>query len=197
GTRREEIERVRLLSHYVGEFWKAVKDECKGLDGGAALTIQGITIAFVEGNDDYVIFRRAGRNERHYFFPSPNGALMKTGLAQGLAELYLSKNNAVTSLILGAFKTVNPTSDRSEAKQHFETVQGMGTDDLKQTAKLMLPELAVSIPKEAPKLPEVSGGPTPMPEPSDGKPKPPTGDALVKAQDAIKAKFKSQLASAV
>jgi hypothetical protein len=144
------------------------------------------------------MFRRAGRNEKHYFFPSPNGPLMKTGLAQGLAELYLAKNNPVTSLILGAFKAVNPTSDRAEAKQHFETVQGNGADDLKQAARLMLAELAVSIPKELPKLPNVPGTPsTPTPEPSEGKPKPPTGEALVKAQEAIKAKFKAQLASAV
>jgi hypothetical protein len=195
GTQRDEIARVDSLTHYVGEFWKAVIAKCKALDGGDSLTIQGITIGFVEANDDYVVFRRAGRNEKHYYFRSSAGPPMKTGLAVGLAELQLVKDNAVTHLILGAFKTVNPTSDRGEARQHWQTASNMGDDEIKQTVRVLMPELDVTIPKELPSAPSVVGTPS---DPVDGgKPKPPAGDLLVKAQEAMREKYKKELAAAV
>jgi hypothetical protein len=74
----------------------------------------------------------------------------------------------------------------------------MGDDTIKQTVALLLAELNVEIPKEEPKLPSVPDLPMPKSEPSDGgKPKPPAGDALVKAQEAVRAKYKQQLAAAV
>jgi hypothetical protein len=197
GARQEEeAKRVGLLAHYTAEFWDAVKEHCKGLQngGGGAVTIQGITIGFVELKEDYVMFRRAGQNERHYFFKE-GGERMKTGLAVGLAELYLAKNDATTHLILGTFKTVNPTSDRAEAREHFDAAGRLGGDEVKETIRLLRPELDVSIPKEAPKVPPAPGMPD---QPSDGgKPKPPSGDALVKAQEAMRAKYKRELAAAV
>jgi len=189
GQSSDEIQRVKLLAHYVSEFWSAVRSEVKRLKGADVLTIEGITIAFVEGGDDYVIFRQEGANRRFQF------KTMKSGLAYGLAELYLAKDDPVSHLVLGAFLTVNPTSDRAAAKQQWTLANSRGDDKVKQEVARLLPELQVTIPKEAPKLPKETLVGT-KPAAGDEKLTPPSGAALTKAIEGVRGKYTQQLIGA-
>jgi hypothetical protein len=193
GAHSKQISPVVALVHYVDQFWKAVKDQCKDLPAGSSVTIQNITVGVVEAGPDYIILRRAGVNERHVF------AEMKSGLAYGLAELYLKKGDAVSHIVLGAFLAVNPTSDRAQARQQWETALGLANDQLKSEIRLLLPELDVKIPEEPPKLPGGANGKegSPSKQPDDGRHAPPQGEVLAKAQAALEAKYKQQLAAAV
>jgi len=120
------------------------------------VTIAGITVGVVEVQPDGVILRQNGQNVTHKYRD------MRTGLALGLAERALRPGDAATELVLGAFKAVNPTSNRDEARNHWQTAQQLGADE--QVTEL-LPELAVVVPDNFdPSKPAVAAG-TPSPQP--------------------------------
>ena len=157
--KKADVIRVRALTHYVKSFWQAVRDSAQTLLSGEQVTISGITVGVVEVNAESLTLRQAGQNITHYY------ADMKSGLALGLAKLLFRDGDPANELILGAFKTVNPSSDRAEARTHWQTAQRLGASE--QVAELM-PELDIQVPSDFdPEKPAmVASIPTPMPMPT-------------------------------
>lgn len=157
-NKKADVQRVQSLAQYVKQFWDAVRAAVQSLESGDQVTIAGITVGVVEVQPDGVVLRQNGQNITHKYRD------MRTGLAVGLAERSLQKGDAATELVMGAFKAINPTSNRDEARTHWQTAQQLGAED--QVTEL-LPELAVVIPDNfAPGKPTmVAGTPSPQPQP--------------------------------
>lgn len=172
--KKADILRVKSLAHYVKLFWQAVRDAAEGLQPGEQVTIAGIVVGVVEITPESIILRQAGQNITHYYRD------MKTGLAEGLAERVLRKGDPAAELIWGAFKVVNPTSDRAQARNHWQTAQQFGAGE--QAAELM-PELDITVPdgfdpSKPPMVASIPGPmpkstPSPMPQPESRFPVPP------------------------
>jgi hypothetical protein len=158
-NKKADVQRVQSLAQYVTQFWDAVRAAVQPLESGEQLMIAGITVGVVEVQPDGVVLRQNGQNITHKYRD------MRTGLAVGLAERSLQKGDAATELVLGAFKAINPTSSRDEARTHWQTAQQLGAED--QVTEL-LPELAVVIPDnfDPGKPAMVASTPSPTPTPS-------------------------------
>jgi curved DNA-binding protein CbpA len=177
-----ELQRVQRMHNYVSEFWKAVRRAVGMLTPGDQVTIQNITVGVVEILPNGVILRRNGRNERHTYDD------MKSGLALGLAESVLDRNDAVTHLVLGAFLAMNPTSQRDEARAAWERARQLGAAD---EVALLLPELDVPLPES---LENPSGTPTPTPGSTPPMPlKVPPAEQVAAAREQVRKNFRVEL----
>jgi hypothetical protein len=195
-ARAAEAERVRMLYQYVEAFWKSVHESGNSLQSGEQITLlngpgdKQITVGVVEVTPTELTLRVAGKNETYPY------ASMKSGLAFGLAERWLKKGDAGTSLALGAFLCVNPTSDRSDARNYWQIAASQGAADVVQ---LLMPELEVTIPQTLPNVPNLPASSEPAdptkPGP-DGKYPVAGPDLLAQVLDEFKSRYEKQIASA-
>jgi hypothetical protein len=184
-----QVDRVTRLHHYVAEFWRAVAESIKSLDGGDQITIAGITVGVVETGPDFLIVRQSGRNRTYRVEDMPRG------LAHGLAERWLNKDDAASPLILAAFHTVNPTSEAADARQLYERAAAGG---LRSEVETLLPELEVRIPEDL-AIPSSSprrGTSGETQPPGEGRAKVPSAEELTAAQTVLQEKYKTGLESA-
>ncbi|MBI1903454.1 MAG: hypothetical protein HYS13_20315 [Planctomycetia bacterium] len=185
-----ELDRVGRLHHYVAEFWRAVAESIKMLDGGDQITIAGITLGIVETGPDLLIVRQNGRNRTYRMEDMPRG------LAHGLAERWLNKDEAASPLLMAAFHTVNPTSEPAEARQLYERAAAAG---LRADVDVLLPELDVKIPDDLASLPPPNAK---RPAPGDTQPLPdqrtkvPAAEELTPVQSALQEQYKAELEAA-
>ncbi len=136
-----QYQRVQRLAHYVEQFWLAVRESIKQLQTAEQATIDGKIVGIVEVTPRSLTIRMAGRN-RTYTLQS-----MPTGLAFGLAEMWLDKSQGSTYLVLGAYFAVDPKNRKQRAQALWERAAQMG---LAEEVQFLLPELKVNIPSTSP-----------------------------------------------
>ncbi|MEX0586783.1 MAG: hypothetical protein WD176_09070, partial [Pirellulales bacterium] len=115
-------DRLKSLTHYVGEFWKAVRESMKGLKGGEELQIREIIGIVVESSPDSITIKIAGRNRTfdHLTLPS--------GVAEVLADRWLKQDDPVSKVIKGAFYAVDPQREPKDARRLWQEAQLAGAD---------------------------------------------------------------------
>jgi outer membrane biosynthesis protein TonB len=117
-----KAERLQMLVTLVSEFWRAVDESLKGIEGGDVITIATTQVAVVEVTPDLLIIRVAGRNKR---YPRSD---MSEGLAMGLADSWLDQTSEVTPLVRGAFYAIARNQKPDEARQQFSQAAAKGAD---------------------------------------------------------------------
>ncbi len=122
-TQKAGAERMKLLHHYVSEFWRAVGESIKGLKGGEQLTINTIIAVVVEATDDLITIRAGGKNLVYEKMALP------AGLAMVLADRWLDKSDPVTKVIRGAYLAVEPKADPDSARKYWKAAAASGVKD--------------------------------------------------------------------
>ncbi len=187
-AKAKEIARADMLRDLVRQFWDAVHKSVKSLQSAEELTLPGkngpVTFVVVEIEPDGLTIKIGGTLETCHY------KTMKSGLAYGLAERWLNKGDAVSLMVLGAFKAVNPTSQRQEARDLWEDAARRGQRD---AAMLLMPELDIPIPKELPRRPKALAQPKAG---KDGRFLPPAGETLKQANALADVQYKSRINTA-
>ncbi|MFP6612878.1 MAG: hypothetical protein VB835_11255 [Pirellulales bacterium] len=100
GPHTEKIERMAMLTEFVGEFWSAVDNSIRDL-AGQDLDV-GSTVVHIQAvSQASISYRMAGRNFRKSRHEWP------AGLVRAIAERWLEKEPQ-SSLFVGAFMAVEP-----------------------------------------------------------------------------------------
>ena len=123
------VERLRILRHYLGEFWNGIRQAVIRLEATQEFTVGSTRFAIVEGNSQYLIVRAEGRNIRWPIERIPGSVV------ELLAKRWFRTNNAATQLAFGAYYAVR--GQKQDARQYWEQAAKSGSAD----AKALLEEL--------------------------------------------------------
>ncbi len=114
------VERLRLLRHYLEEFWKGIRQSVSSLEAAQEFTVGQRRFAIVEGNSQYLIVRAEGRNIRWPIEKIPGSVV------ELLAKRWFRTNDAATQLAFGAYYAVR--GDTQRARQYWEQAGQSGVD---------------------------------------------------------------------
>ncbi|MCS7303836.1 MAG: hypothetical protein NZ602_01845 [Thermoguttaceae bacterium] len=118
----EVVERLRMLEHYLGEFWKGIRQSVSSLQVAQEFTVGNIRFAIVEGNSQYLIVRAEGRNIRWPIEKIPGSVV------ELLARRWFRTNHPATQLAFGAYYAVRGETQR--ARQYWEQAGKSGGVDV-------------------------------------------------------------------
>ena len=124
GPLLDTIEPTASLTHYVGEFWKAVQSAMPMLSG-SEITVGETAVFVIQGGPDRLLIRTAGQNREY------NSKTLPAGLARKIAENWMDKS-AASKVIVGAFLAVDPmmlsNSGRDKARRLWNEAAAAGAD---------------------------------------------------------------------
>ncbi len=120
------VRRLKLVSHYVNEFWGAVGDGLKSLKAMQELRIKENLIVIVEASEDHLVFRSQGRNYRYLKHQIPGA------LALEIADLWLDSTKPSSKIITGAFIFADPHGKNTEAELLWQqaALSGVAISDI-------------------------------------------------------------------
>ena len=126
-TEVAKLERLRLLSDYVEEFWKAFDESLADLEG-VELVLDGELALVVAVNPNEIVLRRLGENQRQAIDQLP------TEITLAIADRRFNQEAASSLVFKGAFMAVEPRLGREKARQLWRSAVAAGVDigDLEQ-----------------------------------------------------------------
>jgi transcriptional regulator with PAS, ATPase and Fis domain len=142
----QEVERLRMLRHYLEEFWNGIRQAVSRLEAAQEIVVGNMRVAIVEGNSQYLIVRAEGRNIRWPIERIPGSVV------ELLAKRWFRTNDTATQLAWGAYYAVR--GQTQQARQAWEQAAKSGASD----ANALLEELR-HWPLPEPKSP---GGQSPL-----------------------------------
>jgi curved DNA-binding protein CbpA len=125
----KEVSRVETLASYVEMFWEAVRNTLPKIEL-EEIDLDGTMIVVVEADENHLIVRAEGRNREYTWQKIP------TKIAYYLADRWLTRDDPVRNLVLGAFEIVDPKGDRSRAQSLLDAASAA-----KLNARPLLEEL--------------------------------------------------------
>ena len=122
GTDEEAmVERFAVLQGYVQEFWKAVDDGTKLVEG-SELTLKQTTVFVVEVNSRTIVLRVLGKNRRI------DRGQIPSGLAFALADRWFDQQAASTKVFKGAYMAVTPRFEVAAVKKMWSDAASEGAE---------------------------------------------------------------------
>ncbi len=180
---KDQVARVESLLHYLKQFWNAVRQALRELDGGDQIRVGTTVVGVVEVGPDHIVIRQAGRNRTFALQSLPSV------LALALAENWLNKQDPVSYLVLGAFCAVDSQLGRDRARSYWQLAAQMG---LAQEVQHLLPELEQQ--NLSAKTDKVASGS--LKKGSQGRWKLPSQPVLRRTMQQLRQRFASQLQQA-
>jgi hypothetical protein len=116
------VNRMELLTNYVGTFWEAVRKALANLEVAETLEIDGAMLVIVEADEEHLKVRTEGRNHDYKLAKIP------TKLAYFLADHALAVDDPVRNLILASFVIVEPKSDFKQVQSLLDNASAAGLD---------------------------------------------------------------------
>lgn len=176
-TSQQEIARVDAIAEYVKGFWNAVEEQIKGLAVGDQTMLRDAMVGVVDVNPEQLVLRVNGENRTYARDDLP------IGVAIGLAEAWLNKDDPASNIFLGVIHVVHPKGDRAKARQLWQQAAAGGKS---QEVALVMPELDVTWPGQSSGADAVVAATRMPPMPSD----------LAAAQQEVSAMFEAELSAA-
>jgi hypothetical protein len=118
-----KVARLKELSHYVHEFWAAVKEGMQNLRGGEDLQINNTVVAIVEASPQHLVIRVAGQNRRY------DPATLPGGLVMAIADKSLDPSDPYSRVIKGALYAVEKDDETyQDARRLWQEAAAGGAD---------------------------------------------------------------------
>ncbi|HPP52347.1 MAG TPA: hypothetical protein PK777_05295, partial [Thermoguttaceae bacterium] len=114
------VERLRMLRHYLEEFWKGIRQSVVSLEAAQEFSVGKLRFAIVEGNSQYLVVRAEGRNIRWPIEKIPGSVV------EILAKRWFRTNDPATNLAYGAYYAVR--GDTQQARQYWQQAGKGGVD---------------------------------------------------------------------
>jgi hypothetical protein len=118
----QAVARLKVLHHYVQQFWDGVDVGMTRLEAGVDLRVRSQIAAVVAVTPRQLVIRVAGQNRRFALDDLPPELLL------AVAQLWFERDDAVTKVILGAFLAVDPQGDVNLARRMWLEAQSAGID---------------------------------------------------------------------
>jgi len=115
-----ERERLAQVYEYLFQFWTAVDQGARSLQGAEELVIGNERVAFVEYANQVLVLRVAGENRR-YSLPS-----MPAAVALAMAQRALRSDTPQGKALTGVFLLVDPRGDRQLGARLLHEAQQAG-----------------------------------------------------------------------
>ncbi len=116
-----KIERLRILSDYVEEFWAAFDESLADLEG-VELDVDGKQALVVSVSEDQIVFRQLGENVRYSTEALPAEFVL------AIADRRFAAEAASSSVFRGAFMAVEPRFGKERARQLWQSASAAGID---------------------------------------------------------------------
>ena len=116
-----KVDRLKMLSDYVAEFWSAFKESLADLEG-VELSVGDEQVLVVSADDSRIVIRERGKN-RVYSIDSlpPNLVLI-------IADRRFNQDAPSTKVFKGAYMALEPTFGKERALQLWRSAASEGVD---------------------------------------------------------------------
>ena len=168
---RERFSRLDLMSHYLSEFWKGMRESVSTLNATQEIVLGETRIVVVESSSELLTVKAAGRLHRWAIEEIPTSVVM------AIVRDAFPKDPAAKAIV-GPFLAVDPKGDPGRARRMWQEASQAGVD-----AKRLIAELDVQ--------PQ---------DPTDGPPRinPPTDRAAIaQAEQSVRQIFQKPYADAI
>jgi hypothetical protein len=128
----EPLARLVQATQLYQIFVDAVRMSIRKLKGGDTFRVMNTEVAFVEADSDRLVIRASGQNQRYALVELP------PGVALGLADLSLSKDDSVDIAARGVFFLLGPKSNALTIKRGKELIQEVLASDKIRDDLLMI-----------------------------------------------------------
>lgn len=141
----DEVERLRMLQHYLDQFWQGIRQSVSSLKGAEEFVVGNIRFIIVEGNSQQLVVRAEGKNLRWPIEKIPGSVV------ELLAKRWFQRNDPPTKLAWGAYYAVKGNTQR--ARELWNEAGKAGIDVsalLEELSCWPLPEAAESPTSKSP-----------------------------------------------